>query len=235
MRTRSLPIALLVGALCAMAGTPGCASEAERRERAEIAATGLASDDAARLNVAVAQDYDEAGIYEEAIPYYEQAMRLDPDTYAWISRRLGRLYALTGDPYRATQEYDQALRLDPNSTGLLLQIGAFELDQGRAGDAESKFRRAIEIDPGLTEGWVNLGLALGALERYPEAMEAFERAMPAAEARANVAIAMARNGDFDGAFHEMSIASQGNANLQRYNGLLEAMLTERAIRAGDEW
>ena len=82
---------------------------------------------------------------------------------------------------------------------------------------------------------VTLSAATPALVAKAEAMEAFERAMPAAEARANVAIAMARNGDFDGAFHEMSIASQGNANLQRYNGLLEAMLTERAIRAGDEW
>lgn len=224
--------AALAGAAVAWAG---CAGEPSSGTEPGFETSGLAAVDAARLNLAVAQDFDHAGHWREAIRHYELARRMDPDAHAWVSRALGRLYAMIGEPARAVEEYAAALRLDPNDVDLLDEIGLFEMGEGAVADAAEHFRRAVEIQPGRKASWVNLGLAHGAQGEYEAAMRAFARAMPAPEARANVALAMGRNGDFPGAAEQMRLAVAGQPELQRYNAILEAMRNERRADGGEDW
>lgn len=223
-------------ALCALTGAAifGCASDQPRADDDAIAQP-IAPSDAATFNVAVAQDYDQAQHYREAIVHYERALRLDPDHHPTVHRRLARLYALIDEPQRARESYRQALRLDPNDPTLLADAGAFELAQGRPAEAEMLLRRALDIDPAYAGAWIRLGAALGAQQQYPDALEAYGRAMDPAEARANVALAMARNADFNAAREQMSIAMRSRPDLQRYNGILEAMRAEHDVVEGDDW
>ena len=55
-------------------------------------------------------------------------------------------------------------------------------------EAERGFRRALELDPELSEAATNLGMLLSSQKRWAEAVEMFERALPklAGETRATV-------------------------------------------------
>ena len=52
--------------------------------------------------------------------------------------------------------------------------------------AEMELRRAVDLDPEDPAGWNNLGLALGHLERYAEALEAFRKGGDEQGARNNL-------------------------------------------------
>ncbi len=232
---RAAAMAAAAALLWAIGGCAGGSDAPSTSGDGRIVETGLPASESARLHVGVAQGFEETGQWREAIRHYERARALAPNTFAWVCRRLGRLYAIIGEPGRAGVEYGRALRLDPNDASLLDEAGRFELSRGRPAEAEAHFRRAGAIEPGRTELWTHLGLALGAQAEYERAFEAFARAMPPAEARANVALAMGRNGEFERATEQMRLAIRGRPELQRYNGVLEAMRTERTITDADTW
>jgi tetratricopeptide (TPR) repeat protein len=74
---------------------------------------------------------------------------------------------------------DQALRLDPLSVPILVDAARLYLESGDQSGALSVARKALELDPTSTLARVNLGLALAAQNRLPEALAAFEEAATA--------------------------------------------------------
>ena len=52
----------------------------------------------------------------------------------------------------------------------------------------------MAVDPHYARAWVNLGLALADQQRFDDSYAAFARALPPAQARANVGVAQARQG-----------------------------------------
>src|SRR5262249_25125181 len=56
-------------------------------------------------------------------------------------------------------------------------LGQIRVLQGRAGEAEDCFRRAVEIAPGYATGWNNLGVATYARDDTAAAVAAFRKAL----------------------------------------------------------
>jgi Tfp pilus assembly protein PilF len=151
---------------------------------------------AAEVSLATARELDRVGNEAEAIAEYEKARRLNPKL-TQVSRRLAVLYDRQGDASRAQAEYRLALDQAPNDADLLNDVGYFHYQRGDWTEAEKCLRQAVARKPDHTRAWGNLGLVLGRQERYPESYEAFVRVMPPGEARANVGILQAQQGQVE--------------------------------------
>jgi tetratricopeptide (TPR) repeat protein len=107
----------------------------------------------------------------------ERALALKPDHPGgyWA---LGGYYRLvTGESERAVEQYAKGLALAPGDADLLRALGLAEQSQGRWDQSVEHLRQSQSLDPraGNTAGV--LGGALLWLRRYPEAMEATDRAL----------------------------------------------------------
>ena len=80
------------------------------------------------------------------------------------------------------------------------RIGNVYMSQGKFGNAEVAFARAVALNPTDAESYNNLGEALGELKQYPRALEAFSRAISLdpklLKAKYNQAVSYDRMGNF---------------------------------------
>ncbi|MEO5374224.1 MAG: tetratricopeptide repeat protein [Alphaproteobacteria bacterium] len=101
--------------------------------------------------------------------------------------------------------------------GLLEEVGCALLDLGRHGEAETCFRRALDLRPDLRTIHVNLGNALLVQSRFDEAEAAFargaERHPDYAEAWHGVGVARAQRGHPDAAVEALRRAVALNPDL----------------------
>ena len=112
-----------------------------------------------------------------------------------------RLVAL--DPARALEQYQKGLRLAPGDTSILRGAALVEEALGHWDVAVEHLKQALRLDPRDVAAMRNLGDALLRLRRYPEAREAFDRALALAPANLNLIEAKAMTylseGDLAGA------------------------------------
>jgi len=110
-----------------------------------------------------------------------------------------------GDRRRELQEAVVRHRLDknPNDFEAHMNLGAIELTRLNAQAAVTELRAAVRLEADRPEAHNMLGLALAATGRNGEAMEQYALALRArpgyASARFNLATALAKAGNFDGA------------------------------------
>jgi len=80
------------------------------------------------------------------------------------------------------------------------RIGNAYMVQGKFGNAEVAFARAVALNPSDAESYNNLGEALGELKQYPRAIEAFNKAVSLdpklLKAKYNQAVSYDRMGNF---------------------------------------
>lgn len=74
----------------------------------------------------------------------------------------------------AAESFEAALRLDPRDSQALVHLGSLYLRLKRLGDAEAKFRSALEIDPNYATAALDLAESLDA-QNKPEAVDAYEK------------------------------------------------------------
>lgn len=87
-----------------------------------------------------------AGKHEEAIKYYDAALKLNPsDHFSWANKGLS-LNKL-GKPKEALKFFDKALSLEPNYLMALQSKGLLFLDEKMYEEAIKNFQRMLEIDP----------------------------------------------------------------------------------------
>src|SRR6266487_2479008 len=136
------------------------------------------------------------GFYEEALAFYEEALRLDPnDTDSYIGKG-DALYKL-GRYEEALAFYEEALRLDPNDTDSYIGKGDTLYKLERYEEALAFYEEALRLDPnnvdaydGKTETLVKLhydeeilftlsakAKSFSILRRYEEALVIYERAL----------------------------------------------------------
>ena len=121
------------------------ARAADLRARAD----GNPDDVAAR--VALGNLYYDAGRFDQAIPWYEQALTLAPDNVD-VSTDLGVSYYYVQQPGRAVAQFERSLEVDPLhakthlNLGIVRAFGLQDLD-----GALAAWERVIEIAPDSAE------------------------------------------------------------------------------------
>ena len=141
----------------------------------------------------------ESGRVDDAIVHYQRALRIRRD-YAPSINNLGTALMAKGDIESAITAFRESFRLQPASTQARDLLAAAQYDLGTAllsqGDykgAERLLREVIRLTPDEAEAHNNLGIALASMNRMPEAIEHWRRALAIkpgfADAQRNLATA----------------------------------------------
>jgi len=96
--------------------------------------------------------YFDAERYDDAIMWYEQAVKLAPNDVN-LSTDLGVCYYYTNQPDKALARFDASLKIDPKHAKTLLNLGIVRAfgKQDLAG-ATKAWEQVIAIDPNSPEG-----------------------------------------------------------------------------------
>jgi tetratricopeptide (TPR) repeat protein len=116
------------------------------------------------------------GRVPEAVPYYREALRLNPD-YAEAHYNLGTALLQLNQVPEAIAEYEQAVRLLPTSAGIQNNLGMALVRAGRLPDAVGHFAQAVRLDPDYGEAHHNFGNALLLTGRFPEAIRQYQEVL----------------------------------------------------------
>jgi len=102
--------------------------------------------------VELANLYFDAERYDDAITWYEQAVKLAPSD-ANLSTDLGVCYYYTNQPDKALERFEASLKIDPKHVKTLLNLGIVRAfgKQDLAG-ATKAWEQVIAIDPNGPEG-----------------------------------------------------------------------------------
>lgn len=137
----------------------------------------------------------EQGAYDEAIPYYEQAIGIKRD-YAMAYSNLGVSLVKSGRIEEGIQQYYKALEVNPNFSDAHFNLGVRLLHKGETREAIRHLETALRIAPTNVDANVNLGVAWLTLDEQARAIEALQRAVELnpnhAEAHNNLGVALTR-------------------------------------------
>ncbi|UCG33863.1 MAG: tetratricopeptide repeat protein, partial [Phycisphaerales bacterium] len=141
------------------------------------------------------------GEWEEAIPHFEEAMRLHPELADEAHFRLGAIKWLQGEADAAIEHYRLALESQPDDHRTLNNLGVALLRQERLDEAMECFRRAVACNPSDAMARANLGEAFERLGRHDAAIEQYSLAVQYDPSLAGVHRSLARTlevkGDFE--------------------------------------
>jgi tetratricopeptide (TPR) repeat protein len=106
----------------------------------------------AKPRIELANLYFDAEKYEDAIKWYDEAVKLNPND-ANVSTDLGVCYYYTNQPDKALAQFDHSLKLDPKHTKTLLNVGIVKAfgKQDLAG-ATDAWKQVLQISPDSPEG-----------------------------------------------------------------------------------
>ncbi len=106
----------------------------------------------ARPRIDLGNLYFDAERYDDAITWYEQAVKLAPNDEN-LSTDLGVCYYYTNQPDKALARFDASLKINPKHTKTLLNVGIVRAfgKQDLAG-ATKAWEQVIAIDPNGPEG-----------------------------------------------------------------------------------
>ena len=133
------------------AGTP----PAPRFDEARVAELRRVADESPRDAAPRAQlgnVYFDAERYSEAIRWYEETLRLDPNNVN-VSTDLGVSYYYTNQPDRALEQFDRSLGIDPRHIKTMLNVGIVRAFGKQDLDgAVNSWRQVVELSPDSPEG-----------------------------------------------------------------------------------
>ena len=129
--------------------------EEERLERT-LAEPGPAGPRLAAAYGELGKAYHAFGLYRLTLPCYQNAIRLDPDAFAW-PYLLARAHAQLGETQETAAALDQALALEPRSVPALMLRAETERKAERIADATATYERILQISPGLPAAAYALG------------------------------------------------------------------------------
>jgi tetratricopeptide (TPR) repeat protein len=145
------------GARAPAASAPAAAAEPRAAILDETKVTALktvAEQDARNPTprVELANLYFDAEQFDDAIKWYEDALKLNPNDVN-VSTDLGVSYYYTNNPDKALTQLERSLKIDPKHTKTLLNIGIVKAfgKQDLEG-ASQAWRQVIELAPDSPEG-----------------------------------------------------------------------------------
>ncbi|AFY73359.1 tetratricopeptide repeat protein [Synechococcus sp. PCC 7502] len=150
----------------------------------------------ANPNIAVANQESYAFYYEGvrfldegnpemALNAFDKSIQVKPDfAEGWHAK--GNVYSSLGKYREAIAAYDQALKYDSNLHNSWFERGIAYTRLKQPQMALSSYRKATDIASDFAEAWHNSGRILYDLNRYPEALEAFNMAIAGEALRGGV-------------------------------------------------
>lgn len=139
----------------------------------------------ARLYAMLAEVYERAGRYENAIPAMRLAVLRDPKNEAWRFR-YGMLLTDSKAPAAAIIRVQESLATFPRSPRLWLALGVAQQAAGKNDDATKSFARAVELDAKFAPAYAYLGATYDERGQYSEAVSYYQKTI---EIDPNAAIA----------------------------------------------
>ena len=122
--------------------------------------------------------YKEGGDTAAAVTLLRRVCDIYPD-FAPAFEELGVLYALRQNPM-AVDYLTTAAHLDPSNTQILYSLGKYYQDIEEYAEAEKMYRQMLDINPGSSDAWNNLGyLELTVYDDIERAIECFDKALAA--------------------------------------------------------
>ena len=106
---------------------------------------------------------------------FQAALRLAPDDY-FLCENYATFLQSIGDLPQATEQWRHIQGLLPQDFLANFEIGRMLELQGQWAEAETNLRRAVQLRPMLTEGWVGLGNVLASQEKYDAALACYATA-----------------------------------------------------------
>jgi Tfp pilus assembly protein PilF len=149
--------------------------------------TEVSTNQTLQASLDLAQKLEKSGNEADAVKQYESVLRLDANNLQAM-RRLGVLYDNTCEFSKADDMYRKAVKALPKDADVYNDWGYSYYLRLKFDDAESKLRRAVQLDPNHQRARCNLGLTLGQMGRLDEAKKVFQDAhLSEAEVHCNLA------------------------------------------------
>jgi tetratricopeptide (TPR) repeat protein len=127
-------------------------------------------------NVGIAYENRDGGDVNQAIKYYDMAVKTNPG-YGTGQFNLARALRRQGHIALAMEHYRAALRADPRLSDAHNDLGTLLSGQGHAAEAEEHFRRALAINSESALAHRNLGSLLENSGRDKEALAHYQAAV----------------------------------------------------------
>ncbi len=113
---------------------------------------------------------------EEAIMYFQQALRIDPDNVETLIK-LGYANFHIDEHGEALTVYDRVLDIDVTNPEVWNLKGLVHYEQKKYAKALEAVEKAIESDPTFGMAWYNKACFLSLINEVPEALEALKRSI----------------------------------------------------------
>lgn len=131
-------------------------------------------------NNSLAYAYVQAELYDEAIEYYQQAIKLNPDKQ-WTSivcQALGSIYYQIKENFEAAiASFQAGIILDPENSEIHLSLGDVYMAQGELDSAIRAYCDSISINAEDYRAYSKAGIALWEKDYLEEAVVAYHRAI----------------------------------------------------------
>ncbi len=116
--------------------------------------------------------------WQAAISHYQKALELNPQ-FAGAYRNLAKVFERMGQPAAAAISWYQALTLEPQAgtAEQYLTVGNAVFQQGNIDEALSCYRRAIELNPNLSQAYHNVAELLSVRQEWDEAIDAYRQSI----------------------------------------------------------
>jgi predicted O-linked N-acetylglucosamine transferase (SPINDLY family) len=119
---------------------------------------------------------EQQGRYEDAIRYYTQAQRNDPNAFPLVVRLAQALMAV-GRHAEAERLFRRFLEKNPQQAEAWNALGFVLKVLNRIPEALACHQKAVTINPKLVEGWTHFGLTFGIIGETAKALKMYERAL----------------------------------------------------------
>lgn len=131
-------------------------------------------------NNSLAYAYVRVELYDDAIEYYQKAIKLNPDA-KWTSivcHALGAVYGeVKGNFEAAEATYQAGLVLDPSNYELVLSLGDLQMVKGDLDKAIRTYCDGITLDPENFLAYAKAGLALWEKDYIEESIVSFHKSI----------------------------------------------------------
>jgi tetratricopeptide (TPR) repeat protein len=116
------------------------------------------------------------GRIAEAVPHFQEGIRLDPQDAKGLSN-LGLALGKLNRPAEAVVEHRRAVQLAPQSAEVRSRLAYALTRTGQLEEALAEFAAALRLDPTLIDARANMGGVLAQLGRPAEAAEQYEQVL----------------------------------------------------------